>query len=503
MIEINFPSGIDTVFSATAPVAPVRGKRWCDTTSGLVYTWTGTEWAELEGVPPQLCMGWPRSLEGSIPAGWMACDGTNGTPTQSDTGALMWIMRHGGTVATPTLTPGAGTYGSTQSVTLACATSGATIKFTTDGSTPSRSHGTTYSSAISVASTTTIKAIAYKDGMIDSAVASATYTLADTTAPTVSSRTIPTGGTTLVVVHSEIVTHGAGGNGGHTLAATGGAVTAAYASGAGTNTLTYNLSRTIASGETVTHSYTQPGNGVEDAAGNDLATFSAQAVTNNSTQSAGFTPPSGTFGWWKADAITGLVNNDPVSAWNDSSTSGYNVANSGSGRPTYKTGLQNGLPGVRFDGSDDVLYFDAGFGARSQPFAVHCVMAFKNLATASAPFGIWPGTGATTMLRYSDGSLSINAGSYLNSAAGALADTNAHQFTFVFNGSSSQIILDGTVVASGDAGSGGNQTNPMLGAKWNGGGFDFAQVDLFEVIYRDGTRDTATESGLKAKWGTP
>jgi hypothetical protein len=67
----------------------------------------------------------------------------------------------------------------------------------------------------------------------------------------------------------------------------GGAVTASYSSGSGSNTFTYNLSRTVNSGETGTASYTQPGNGIEDTAGNDLASFSSQAVTNNSTQSGG------------------------------------------------------------------------------------------------------------------------------------------------------------------------------------------------------------------------
>lgn len=105
----------------------------------------------------------------------------------------------------------------------------------------------------------------------------------DTTAPTVVSRTIPAAGTTIVIVHNETVSIGAGGNGGLTLSASGGACTATYSSGAGTATLTWTLSRTINSGETVTASYTQPGDGIEDAAGNDLASYSEQSVTNNST----------------------------------------------------------------------------------------------------------------------------------------------------------------------------------------------------------------------------
>ncbi|MCD1257275.1 family 16 glycosylhydrolase [Paenibacillus athensensis] len=81
-----------------------------------------------------------------------------------------------GQVAAPTFSPGGGTYTSAQSVTLSSSTSGATIKYTTDGSTPT-SASATYSGAINVASSQTIKAIAVKSGMTDSAVASASYTI--------------------------------------------------------------------------------------------------------------------------------------------------------------------------------------------------------------------------------------------------------------------------------------------------------------------------------------
>ncbi|MEK0314598.1 chitobiase/beta-hexosaminidase C-terminal domain-containing protein [Cohnella sp. 56] len=79
-------------------------------------------------------------------------------------------------VATPTFSPAAGTYTSVQSVTISTATSGASIRYTTDGSTPT-SASTLYTGAINVASTQTIKAIAIKSGMTDSAVATAAYTI--------------------------------------------------------------------------------------------------------------------------------------------------------------------------------------------------------------------------------------------------------------------------------------------------------------------------------------
>lgn len=80
------------------------------------------------------------------------------------------------TCATPTFSPAEGTYTSTQSVSISTETDGATIYYTTDGSTPTTS-STVYSSAISVSSNSTIKAIAVKDGYNNSSVASASYVI--------------------------------------------------------------------------------------------------------------------------------------------------------------------------------------------------------------------------------------------------------------------------------------------------------------------------------------
>ncbi len=80
------------------------------------------------------------------------------------------------TVSTPVADPVSGaTFSTTQSVTLSCATEGATIYYTTDDSTPTIS-SIPYSTPISLSATTTIKAIAIKNGMQNSAVMEATYT---------------------------------------------------------------------------------------------------------------------------------------------------------------------------------------------------------------------------------------------------------------------------------------------------------------------------------------
>lgn len=86
-------------------------------------------------------------------------------------------------VAKPTFSPVAGTYSTTQNVTISTATSGAKIYYTTDGTTPT-SGSTLYvaGSPVVVSANKTLKAIAISDCSTNSDVASADYVI-DITAP--------------------------------------------------------------------------------------------------------------------------------------------------------------------------------------------------------------------------------------------------------------------------------------------------------------------------------
>jgi len=83
---------------------------------------------------------------------------------------------YGTTVVTPTATPDTGDVADNATVTLASATSGASIFYTNDGSTPSRASAL-YSTPITITDAVMIKAIAVKSGMNDSAVKTAIYTI--------------------------------------------------------------------------------------------------------------------------------------------------------------------------------------------------------------------------------------------------------------------------------------------------------------------------------------
>jgi heme/copper-type cytochrome/quinol oxidase subunit 4 len=90
-------------------------------------------------------------------------------------------------VVVPVLTPTGGAILTTQTVSITDGTSGAAIYFTTDGTTPSPSTGTTqqYLAPFTLSSPATVKAIATESGYQASALGSATYTFQKASPPVV------------------------------------------------------------------------------------------------------------------------------------------------------------------------------------------------------------------------------------------------------------------------------------------------------------------------------
>ena len=120
----------------------------------------------------------------------------------------------------------------------------------------------------------------------------------DETAPTLDTASITTGTASISLAFDEYVAFGSGGNGGFTVSLSGGAATLSYDSGAGTSTLVYTISRTIAVGETGTISYTQPGDGLEDSSANDLESFSDTAISiSDPVSTVHWVTTTGSAGW--------------------------------------------------------------------------------------------------------------------------------------------------------------------------------------------------------------
>jgi hypothetical protein len=83
------------------------------------------------------------------------------------------------TVAVPAFSPAPGTYATPQNVTITCSTTGANIRYTTDGSDPSEA-SPVYGDPLGISVTTKIRARAYKTGWLPSGTAVGSYIIPGT-----------------------------------------------------------------------------------------------------------------------------------------------------------------------------------------------------------------------------------------------------------------------------------------------------------------------------------
>ena len=99
----------------------------------------------------------------------------NNTTAPADTQISLWAA--GGTqAATPTFNSPAGTYTGTQTVTISSSTSGGTIYYTTDGTTPTHSSSSIFSGgSLTITPPKTVTAFAALSDFGDSALSSAAY----------------------------------------------------------------------------------------------------------------------------------------------------------------------------------------------------------------------------------------------------------------------------------------------------------------------------------------
>jgi len=102
--------------------------------------------------------------------------GMNDSVSAAATYTIETIITPIETVVAPSFSVAAGTYATAQNVSISTSTAGATIRYTTNGTEPTATSAV-YSSSIAISKTTTLKAKAFKAGMNDSAITTATYTI--------------------------------------------------------------------------------------------------------------------------------------------------------------------------------------------------------------------------------------------------------------------------------------------------------------------------------------
>ena len=106
-------------------------------------------------------------------------DGSNDTNQPNKTAYFNQLLVNGGVnqVAPPVFNPAGGMLTNGQLIALATATTGATIRYTTDGSMPTETAGTIYTGPFTIipAKPTTLYALGYETGLADSPVSSAVF----------------------------------------------------------------------------------------------------------------------------------------------------------------------------------------------------------------------------------------------------------------------------------------------------------------------------------------
>jgi Domain of unknown function (DUF1929)/Legume lectin domain/Chitobiase/beta-hexosaminidase C-terminal domain/PKD domain len=211
---------------------------------------------------------------------------------------LTWTYSNGSpSAATPTFLPVAGAYGGTQSVTISDTSSGSSIFYTLDGSTPGTAVGGSTmqfnaATPISVAASETIKAVATAPGFATSALATASYVI---NGPAATPMIAPPGGTYMTSQSATISDTTSGSSIFYTLdGSTPGTV-------AGGSTMQFNAATPISvtASETITAIATAPG-----FATSALATASYVISGVQPAATPTFLPVAGTYGGTQSVTIS-------------------------------------------------------------------------------------------------------------------------------------------------------------------------------------------------------
>jgi hypothetical protein len=224
---------------------------------------------------------------------------------------------------------------------------------------------------------------------------------------------------------------------------------------------------------------------------------------------------SGLVGWWDFSDATTLFTDagttpvasdgDAIYQANDKSGTDKHLAQATANlRPLYKVNIQNSLSVARFDPATnaDSLPVASAITTIAQPHTLF-VVAAKRGTTFTANGSIFNGGGGFSPLIMSlatTGVWSMYAGSTVSSAV--TADTAWHQLDMLGSGASSSLRLDGTEIATGNAGTTATGTSLRMTAAGGNDDWDIGEVCLFNEAVS--SADAAgLRAHLKSKWGTP
>lgn len=195
--------------------------------------------------------------------------------------------------------------------------------------------------------------------------------------------------------------------------------------------------------------------------------------------------------WLAADRISGLNDGDPVGTWSDlSGQSNHATQATGSKKPLYKVGIQNGKPGVLTDGVDDVLV--SAF-SQADPQTLFAVVKRVTVVTNKNYFGGGASTTRDQIYASATGKVTM----WATKVGPEFTDpgtSSAFLMTAVFNGTSSRVRLNNGSAVTGDPGTNNANGGLSIGGNFSGA---FSSFYSLEILEYSGALTVAQEGQLQ------
>lgn len=212
-----------------------------------------------------------------------------------------------------------------------------------------------------------------------------------------------------------------------------------------------------------------------------------------------WTPADITTAAW-FDATVGVNDSSGnVDQWDDQSGNNNDLTQTSSARPKTGTHTLNGLNVIDFDGSNDSMFHSTAL--TTQPASFAAVFVRDASGADHTVFDGISGSGRNMLRLRSTDVLAVFAGSFVGTDS---ITTGAMLASGLFNGSSSEIRLDGGTAVTGDSGSEDLDGGLRVGAN-NSGGPQLLDGKIAEIVITDTDLSTSDRQKLEGylahKWG--
>ena len=222
--------------------------------------------------------------------------------------------------------------------------------------------------------------------------------------------------------------------------------------------------------------------------------------------------------WLDADdGSTLTLSGSNVTQWDDKSSNGYDVSQGTTSRqPTLQTGVLNSKDGVRFDGTDDILFNDSAASiASGNDVPVTIFTVYKQLSSGSNEYGLVFGSSTSVQPLLCLMTTSNNMAAQQRTDAGTLTNAYSSTSSLSYRCQTTQLTSSNLVVYNNKTQIQSSSFTPAqttfdtfaLGAWRRSGsmnGIAFLNCDICEVLIYDSALSTSDREDvvdyLTDKW---